>query len=44
MLLLAAFGTPSRAPLTTINVNLYSGVMMTAFGGVMLWLAKRHSS
>jgi hypothetical protein len=44
ILLVAAFGTPSRAPMTTINVNLYSGGLISAFGGVMLWLGKRHSS
>ena len=27
----------------TINVNLYSGITMLVFGGVMLWLAKRNS-
>jgi uncharacterized membrane protein len=32
-----------RAPLTTANVNLYSGLVMIGFGGVMLWLAKRAS-
>ncbi len=25
------------------NVNLYSGLAMLVFGGVMLWLAKRNS-
>lgn len=33
---------PSRtAPLTQINVNLYSGVVMLVFGGVMLWASRR---
>ena len=32
-----------RAPLTSVNVNLYAGAAMAAFGGVMLWLARRHS-
>ncbi len=32
-----------RAPLTAVNVNLYSGIGMLVFGGVMLWLARRHS-
>ncbi len=27
----------------TVNVNLYSGLTMLIFGGVMLWLAKRAS-
>ncbi len=30
-----------RAPLESGNVNLYCGVSMLAFGGVMLWLARR---
>ncbi len=33
----------NRAPLTSVNVNLYSGIAMLVFGGVMLWLARRHS-
>ncbi|MGA2433891.1 MAG: hypothetical protein ABSG25_01255 [Bryobacteraceae bacterium] len=36
--------TPSlKAPLTSANVNLYSGLAMATFGAVMLWLAKRAS-
>ncbi len=35
---------PWRAPLDPeTNVNLYSGLAMLIFGGVMLWLAKRAS-
>lgn len=35
---------PWRATLDPdTNVNLYSGVAMLIFGGVMLWLAKRAS-
>ena len=30
-----------RAPLTDINVNLYSGIAMLAFGGFLLLLARR---
>jgi hypothetical protein len=30
-----------RAPLTDGNVNLYSGVAILAFGGIMLWLGLR---
>ena len=30
-----------RAPLTVGNVNLYSGLFMVAFGGVLLLLARR---
>ena len=32
-----------RAPLTSVNVNLYSGISMLLFGSVMLWLARRAS-
>jgi hypothetical protein len=36
--------TPSlRAPLSTVNVNLYAGSAMIVFGGVMLWLARLKS-
>jgi hypothetical protein len=34
----------ARAPLApNTNVNLYSGLSMLVFGGLMLWLAKRAS-
>jgi hypothetical protein len=33
----------NRAPLETVNVNLYCGVSILVFGGVMLWLARRSS-
>jgi len=45
-LILVAMGvfTPSeRAALTEANVNLYCGLVMLAFGGFMLALAKRGS-
>jgi hypothetical protein len=32
-----------RAPLSDAPVNLYSGISMIVFGGVMLWLAFRRS-
>jgi uncharacterized membrane protein HdeD (DUF308 family) len=32
--------TPSGASLTTLNVNLYSGIPILIFGGVMLFLAR----
>ncbi len=32
----------ARAQLTDANVNLYTGVVMLGFGGVMLWLGLRH--
>ncbi len=31
------------APLTEVNANLYSGISMLIFGGVLLWLARRAS-
>ena len=31
----------TRAPLTAANVNLYVGAVMTAFGVILLLLAKR---
>jgi hypothetical protein len=35
---------PWRAELAPdVNINLYSGLAMLVFGGVMLWLAKRAS-
>lgn len=45
-IILCAVGllAPWRAPLDSeTNVNLYSGISMLVFGGVMLWLAKRAS-
>jgi hypothetical protein len=33
----------ARAPLTEVPVNLYAGLSMLCFGGVMLWLARRRS-
>jgi hypothetical membrane protein len=38
---LGVFAPQTRAPLTTVNVNLYTGIAMLVFGGVMLWLAWR---
>lgn len=35
--------TQNRAPLETANVNLYCGISILIFGGVMLWLARRGS-
>ncbi len=37
----AFFDPGARAPLSQANVNLYVGLAMLAFGGVMLWLARR---
>ncbi len=33
--------SPSRAPLDTANLNLYSGLTLLTFGALMLWLARR---
>jgi hypothetical protein len=33
----------ARAPLTQVNVNLYTGVGTLLFGGILLWLARRAS-
>ena len=43
MLLIAGLAFDYRAPLTSANVNLYSGISMLVFGSVMLWLARRAS-
>ncbi|HML15768.1 MAG TPA: hypothetical protein VK419_02035 [Bryobacteraceae bacterium] len=32
-----------RSPLTDAPVNLYAGMVMLVFGGVMVWLAFRKS-
>jgi len=45
-LILCAVGAISpatRAPLTNVNIDLYVGASMILFGGVLLWLARRHS-
>ncbi|MGH9629666.1 MAG: hypothetical protein ACRD7E_15230 [Bryobacteraceae bacterium] len=42
ILVIAGVAMPdSRAPLTSVNVNLYAGIAMLLFGGVMLWLSKQ---
>jgi len=33
-----------RAALTETNVNLYAGIFMLGFGGIMLWLSRRKTS
>ena len=33
----------THAPLSEINVNLWSGASMLVFGGTLLWLARRAS-
>jgi hypothetical protein len=43
ILAITGLATANRAPLETANVNLYCGVTMLVFGGLMLWLARRSS-
>jgi len=43
ILLAMGLFSSERAPLTDVNVNLYSGLCMVAFGVVMLLLAFRGS-
>jgi hypothetical protein len=42
--LTGVFAPGMRAPLTSINDNLYSGISMLVFGGILLWLAYRTRS
>ena len=44
-ILLMVYGVvdSSRAALTDVNVNLYAGAVMTAFGLILLLLARRAS-
>jgi NADH:ubiquinone oxidoreductase subunit 6 (subunit J) len=35
--------TNAAAPLTNVNVNLYTGAVMALFGGVMLWLSRKRA-
>lgn len=45
-LMLIATGAISSpvAPLTHINVDLYSGASMALFGGILLWLSRKQPS
>jgi uncharacterized membrane protein HdeD (DUF308 family) len=43
ILTLLGIFTDYSAPLTPVNVNLYTGVAMLIFGGVLLWLSRRTS-
>jgi hypothetical protein len=40
---LGIFTPGARAPFTDVNANLYTGAVMLAFGGLLLWLARRRS-
>jgi len=41
ILIITAFTSQSAAPIGSENVNLYSGLCLLGFGGIMLWLARR---
>jgi hypothetical protein len=43
LIAVGAIGSPA-APLTRINVDLYSGVSMVIFGGLLLWLSRKQPS
>ena len=44
LLVITGVASPdARAPLTSVNVNLYAGLFTLAFGGILLWLARRAS-
>ena len=43
-LILAGYSfTGAKAPLTDMNLNLYTGLVMLGFGGTLLWLAQKPS-
>jgi hypothetical protein len=41
LLAMGLFSPDAKAPLTDVNINLYCGLFMVAFGGVLLLLAWR---
>jgi len=41
LLAMGIFSPESKAALTDVNINLYCGMFMVAFGGAMLLLARR---
>ena len=44
LLVITGIASPeARAPLTQVNINLYTGLSTLAFGGILLWLAHRAS-
>jgi hypothetical protein len=44
IILLAVSFTAPVAPLTDVNVNLYTGLCMGLFGGILLWLARKRQA
>ena len=43
LILVGVFAPGYRAPLTDVNVNLYTGISALVFGGILLWMAHRAS-
>jgi hypothetical protein len=43
ILILVGVLTNAAAPLTDVNVNLYTGVAMALFGGALLWLSRKRA-
>ena len=43
ILILVSVTMNATAPLTDVNVNLYTGAAMATFGGVMLWLSRKRA-
>jgi uncharacterized membrane protein HdeD (DUF308 family) len=41
LILVGVFMPGYRAPLTDVNVNLYTGISALVFGGFLLWMAHR---
>jgi hypothetical protein len=41
LLIYAAVRPDARAPLTETNLNLWCGLTLFVFGGVLLWLSRR---
>lgn len=44
LLAVGVFAADARAPLTQANVNLYTGLAMLVFGGLLFWLSRRPQS
>ncbi|MGB6944978.1 MAG: hypothetical protein WBE37_21450 [Bryobacteraceae bacterium] len=44
ILCVVGFAENYRAPLESVNVNLYCGASMLIFGAFMLWLASRRGA
>ena len=44
LILLGVSFTGPTAPLTDANVNLYTGLCMGLFGGILLWLARKRQA